>query len=74
MLAYFSGSVIASGGRTVDVQPARQMVEPMLAWVTAGLTAPGVHRGSGRASSPAPIERHEPAGCWRCMAWALALE
>jgi hypothetical protein len=30
MLANFSGSVIDSGGRTVEVQPDRQIVEPML--------------------------------------------
>jgi hypothetical protein len=49
MLASFSGSVTDTGGRTVDVQPARQMVEPIVACVTAGFTAPGVQRGSGRA-------------------------
>jgi len=49
MLASFSGSVIDTGGRTVEVQPGLQIVEPMLAWVTAGFNAPGVQRESGRA-------------------------
>ena len=49
MLAIFSGSVMRSGGRTVEVQPERQIVEPMLACVTAGFRAPGVQRGSGRS-------------------------
>ena len=35
MLANFSGSVTDTGGRIVDVQPERQMVELMLACVTA---------------------------------------
>jgi hypothetical protein len=48
MLANFSRSVIDPGGRTVDVQPGRQTVEPIVACVTDGLTAPGVQWGSGR--------------------------
>jgi hypothetical protein len=48
MLANFSGSVIDPGGRTVDVQPDRQIVELIVACVAAGLTAPGVQCGSGR--------------------------
>ena len=48
MLARFSVSVIDSDGRTVAVQPSRQIVRPMSAWVTAGLSAPGVQCGSGR--------------------------
>jgi hypothetical protein len=48
MLASFSRSVIDPAGRTVDVQPARQMVEAIGAGVTAGLSAPGVQRPSGR--------------------------
>jgi hypothetical protein len=47
MLASFSRAVIDSGGRTVDVQPARQIVASIVARVTAGLSAPGVHRPSG---------------------------
>ena len=49
MPAIFSGSVIDSGGRTVEVQPERQIVELIVDWVTAGFTAPGVQCGSGRA-------------------------
>src|SRR6202035_4436882 len=37
-----------------EVQPDRQIVMPMLACVTAGFTAPGVHRGSGREYTPTP--------------------
>jgi hypothetical protein len=48
MLASFSGSVIDSRGRTVRVQPERQIVEPIVACVTAGVTVPGVQCGSGR--------------------------
>jgi hypothetical protein len=47
MLAYFSGSVIDSVGLTVSDQPVRQIVCWIVVWVTAGLSAPGVHRGSG---------------------------
>jgi len=66
MLAYFSGSVIDSAGLTVDVQPDRHIVAPIVACVTAGLTVPGVQRGSGREYSPAPIAWHEPGAGWRC--------
>jgi hypothetical protein len=55
MLARFSASLTLSGGRTVDVQPDVQMVRPIVAWVTAGLSAPGVQRGSGRERPPRPI-------------------
>ena len=48
MLAAFSGSVMLSGGRTVAVQPSTQIVRSIVAWVTAGLRAPGVQVGSGR--------------------------
>jgi hypothetical protein len=44
MLANFSGSVTDSGGLTEDVQPLRQIVEPIRACVTAGLSAAGVQR------------------------------
>jgi hypothetical protein len=30
------------------VYPDRQIVEPIVAWVTAGLIAPDVQRGSGK--------------------------
>jgi hypothetical protein len=55
MLAAFSCSVITSGGRTVAVHPPAQIVRPIVAGVTAGFTAPGVHAGAGRAYSPEPI-------------------
>jgi len=42
MLASFSGSVTDSEGRTVAVQPAEQMVEPIERGVTVGFKAPGV--------------------------------
>jgi hypothetical protein len=48
MLARFSGSVILSGGRTVEVHPDLQIVRPTVACVTCGFNAPGVQRGSGR--------------------------
>ncbi|MGH2909249.1 MAG: hypothetical protein ACRDK8_08140 [Solirubrobacteraceae bacterium] len=47
MLAYFSGSVTDSGGRTLSDHPDRQIVRRIVDWVTAGLSAPGVQRGSG---------------------------
>lgn len=47
MLARFSGSVTDSAGRIVLVYPDTQIVWPMVVWVTAGLNAPGVQRGSG---------------------------
>jgi hypothetical protein len=47
MAARFTGPVLLAGGRTVAVQPDLQMVEPIVAWVTAGFTEPGVHTGSG---------------------------
>ena len=34
-------------GRIVAVHPDVQIVVLMVAWVTAGLVAPGVHTGSG---------------------------
>jgi len=48
MLAAFSCSVMLSGGRTVAVQPSTQIVRSIVAWVTAGLSAPGVQLGFGR--------------------------
>jgi hypothetical protein len=44
MLANFSGSVIDTGGRTVDVQPDRQIVEPIVLCVTGR-----VHRARSAA-------------------------
>jgi len=74
MLASFSGSVTDSGGRTVAVQPRRQMVEPMFACVTAGSSAPGVQRPSGLEYRPDPRAWQLPAAGWRWTTWALALE
>lgn len=42
----FSGSVIDTAGRIDTEYPATQIVDPIVAWVTAGLLAPGVHPGS----------------------------
>lgn len=36
----------------------------MFAWVTAGLTAPGVHCGSGSEKRPDPRAWQEPGGGW----------
>jgi hypothetical protein len=55
MLASFSGSVTETRGLTVEVQPERQIVVSMVACVTAGLSAPGVQRASGRAKAPRPM-------------------
>jgi hypothetical protein len=44
----------------VSVHPSEQIVEPMSAWVTAGLTAPGVHRRSGSTYKPVPRTRQGP--------------
>jgi hypothetical protein len=74
MLASFSGSVMLSGGRTVDVHPLRQIVRPIVAWVTRGFSAPGVHRGSGLEYSPEPTAWHDPGGGCGCTTWLLALE
>jgi hypothetical protein len=74
MLESFSGSVTDTGGRTVRVHPPRQIVAPIVVCVTAGLSAPGVQRASGRAYTPLPRARHAPAAGWRWIAWALAVE
>ena len=47
MLASFSGSVTLVDGRTVSVQPLIQIVSLIVARVTAGFNAPGVHFESG---------------------------
>jgi len=44
--------VMLSGGRMLVVYPGEQIVDEMLAWVTCGLIAPGVQRGSGSGSGP----------------------
>jgi hypothetical protein len=61
MLASFSGSVIDSGGRTVEVQPPLQIVDPIVLWVTEGLSAPGVQCGSG-------IENRADPSAWQLLA------
>jgi hypothetical protein len=62
MLAAFSCSVMLSGGRTVSVQPSTQIVRSIVAWVTAGLSAPGAQVASAREYRPVPIARQEPRG------------
>jgi hypothetical protein len=57
--------VTEEGGRTVVVQPATQMVLPMLDWVTAGLTAPGVRREFGRTAPAALTVSPAAAGTTR---------
>jgi len=56
----------------VAVQPLTQMVLLMLAWVTAGLAAPGVRLGSGR-TAPDPLIVTPPVvstGCGVVDLWA----
>jgi hypothetical protein len=55
MLASFSGSVILDDGRMLVVYPETQIVWPMVACVTAGFNAPGVHAASGSEYSPDPV-------------------
>jgi hypothetical protein len=43
------------GGRTVAVQPDMQMVAPIVAGVTSGFKAPGVHAGSGKGPRAAQL-------------------
>src|SRR5579884_1221221 len=74
MLATFSCSVMLSGGRTVAVQPSTQIVLSIVAWVTAGLSAPGVQVGSGRESTPVPIAWQEPGGGCGCTTSLAAAE
>jgi hypothetical protein len=40
-------------GRIVEVHPDTQIVRPMVAWVTVGLTAPGVRAELGRTAPAA---------------------
>ncbi|GAA1500873.1 hypothetical protein GCM10009760_63110 [Kitasatospora kazusensis] len=47
-MAAFSLPVMFTGGLIVEVYPpGLQIVEPIVACVTAGLVAPGVHAASG---------------------------
>jgi hypothetical protein len=51
------------GGRIVAVQPEEQMVVAMSAWVTSGLSEPGVSPGSGSPGSLAiPVGAGAPVG------------
>src|SRR5690349_16084226 len=72
MLPSFSRSVMLSGGRTVFVQPGTQIVRPIVACVTLGLTAPGVQCGSGSEYRPWPRAWHDPGRGWRWTTCALA--
>jgi hypothetical protein len=73
MLASFSLLVIELLGRTVAVQPERQIVEPRVAGLTAGLIAPGVQRASGSAVRPDPRARQLAGAGWRCTTAPLAV-
>src|SRR5450755_1246501 len=74
MLAGFSCSVMLSSGRTVCVQPLRQIVWSIVCAVTSGFSDPGVHRGSGSEYSPEPVAWQESGAGWGCTTLALALE
>jgi hypothetical protein len=74
MLASFSGSVIETVGRTPRVQPLRQIVDRIVDCVTAGLSAPGVQRGSGREYTLDPRAWQLPVAGWRWIVVALAFE
>lgn len=74
MLAYFSRSLIDSLGRTVEVQPLEQIVELIVAGLTAGFSAPGVHLRSGSLYRPEPRWWQLPAAGWDWKLWALAVE
>jgi hypothetical protein len=52
----FKASVNDSDGRIVAVQPETQIVDLMVAWLTAGFSAPGVRVGSGSPGSRCPDE------------------
>ena len=50
------------------------LTDQQLDRVTAGFTAPGVQRRSGRADRPVPIMRHDRERGWGCTECALAVE
>ena len=50
----------AAGGRTVRVQPLTQIVEPIVAWVTSGLSTPGVRTGSEHGAGGRPSAMLDP--------------
>src|SRR5579875_123703 len=74
MLAAFSRSLMLSGGRTLAVHPARQIVLSIVAWVTAGFNAPGVQAGSGRSYRPEPSAWQLAGGGCGCTSSLLAVE
>ena len=43
MSSIFKPFVFVAGGRIWATYPLRQMVMPIVAWVTSGFVAPGVH-------------------------------
>jgi hypothetical protein len=51
-----------------------QIVEPIVACVTAGLSAPGEHDGSGSENLPDPFAWHEPGSGWGWTTVELACE
>src|ERR1700749_2190238 len=51
-----------------------QIVEPIVACVTAGLSAPGEHDGSGSENLPGPVAWQEPGPGWGWRAVELACE
>ena len=64
MLATFSGSVTLSGGRTVLVQPATQIVLVDRRLGDGGVERPGRARRVRARSAPLPMAWHERgAGC-----------
>src|SRR5437588_10375571 len=48
MSSIFRPFVYVAGGRIWATYPLTQMVMPIVAWVTSGFVAPGVHLRSGR--------------------------
>jgi hypothetical protein len=51
-----------------------QIVEPIVACVTAGLSAPGEHDGSGSEKLPEPVAWQEPGSGWGPTMLELACE
>jgi hypothetical protein len=51
-----------------------QIVAPIVACVTAGLSAPGEHDGSGSENLPAPVAWQEPGSGWGWTTLELARE
>jgi hypothetical protein len=51
-----------------------QIVEPIVACLTAGLSAPGEHDGSGSENLPEPVAWQEPGSGWGWTTVELARE